>query len=669
VTRRRPLARRVAVAAVTLVVTAAPFSPVLAQPRAPSAARTLDVPYLPQSEDLCGGAAAAMVMRFWGAKRIYPQAFASLVDHSAGGIRTGALVTALQARGWTALAESGTPERLESQLAAGRPVVALVEVARRRYHYVVVLARTAHTVVLHDPARAPDRSLPNERFDRAWAATGRWMMTLLPPANLDATVPSHEVAAPEAPPSCAALVSQGVNAAADDRARSRTLLSQAATACPESSAPWREMAGVDILEKNWKAAVADASRAVRIDSRDQYAWQVLATVRFVEGEDIAALAAWNRAGEPQVDLVNVTGLERTRYGIVYGAGAIAPGTTLTASSLRLSARRIADVPAIAADRISYRPIEGGRAQVDVAVVERDAYPSGMPALAAVGVGAAVNRTLTASFASLSGGGERIDASWRWWTHRPAVSAAFVAPAPAIHGTWQVDASRETETFVAETRETRSHLGAAAGAWITERLRVEGHAGVDRWLDGPKQAMFGMNSEWWLVPDHMRLRGRVSHWTGSESFSTAVVDALFTSSANRSGNLWLVRGSAGGATQKAPALAWPGADTGQVRDVLLRAHPLLDGDVIAGGVFGRRLVSGGAEYQRWTRPSKWLLQYAPAAFLDVARATRGFGSSITSAQIDTGIGLRVSAPGAGVLRVDLAHGLRDGRTALSVMWER
>ena len=39
------------------------------------------------------------------------------------------------------------------------------------------------------------------------------------------------------------------------------------------------------------------------------------------------------------------------------------------------------------------------------------------------------------------------------------------------------------------------------------------------------------------------------------------------------------------------------------------------------------------------------------------------------QVDVGGGLRLSLPGTSVLRVDLAHGLRDGRTALSVGWQR
>jgi outer membrane translocation and assembly module TamA len=107
----------------------------------------------------------------------------------------------------------------------------------------------------------------------------------------------------------------------------------------------------------------------------------------------------------------------------------------------------------------------------------------------------------------------------------------------------------------------------------------------------------------------------------------------------------------------------------VRSTLLRAHPLLDGGVISGGAFGRRLVSGGVEWRRWSRPGTWLVQFAPAAFVDVARATRGFGASDTRTQVDAGIGVRLTAGGAGVLRVDLAHGLRDGRTALSIVLER
>ncbi|HTI39577.1 MAG TPA: C39 family peptidase [Vicinamibacterales bacterium] len=667
--------RRITPAAVAFVVTAALARSAAAQagpavPTDPTASSaTLTVPYLPQSEDLCGGAAAAMVMRYWGAQDVYPDAFASLVDRSAGGIRTGALASSLQARGWTPLVESGSIERLQEQVARRRPVIALIAVGRGRYHYVVVLGRHDGRTIVHDPARAPDRSLSDNGFDRAWAATDRWMLTLLPPADLHADAPPHDVTSAPAPASCAALVSRGIAVAERDRASSRPLLESATKACPQSSAPWRELAGLDALDKNWRAAAEHAGRAVRLDSGDQYAWRLLATAEYLSENGEAALDAWNHTGEPRIDLVNVTGLDRTRYSIVYDATGLAPRELLTPSTLRLAERRVADLPSIATARVSYRPVENGRAQVDVAVVERDAYPRGLSAIAALGIGATVDRAIDASVSSSTGGGERIDASWRWWAHRPAVSAAFIAPAPFLHGVWQIDAAHETETFAGGVQQTRTRIGGGFGAWLTDRLRISGIAGIDRWTNRERQPMVGGGVEFQPVPDYLTLRVQASHWTGSDAFSIGSIDARFTNSAVRSGTVWVARAGAAAATDDAPAMTWPGADTGHVRDTLLRAHPLLDDGVISGGVFGKRLVDAGVELQRWSRPSKWLLQYAPAVFVDAAQATRGLPSSLSAMQVDAGVGVRISAPGAGVLRMDLAHGLRDGRTAFSVVWER
>ena len=85
-------------------------------------------------------------------------------------------------------------------------------------------------------------------------------------------------------------------------------------------------------------------------------------------------------------------------------------------------------------------------------------------------------------------------------------------------------------------------------------------------------------------------------------------------------------------------------------------------------FGRTLTHATAEVQRWfDRPL--LTHVGLAGFVDSARAARGIAGSFTGTHVDVGGGLRLRIPGAdGVLRVDVAHGIRDGANALTVGWQ-
>jgi hypothetical protein len=125
----------------------------------------------------------------------------------------------------------------------------------------------------------------------------------------------------------------------------------------------------------------------------------------------------------------------------------------------------------------------------------------------------------------------------------------------------------------------------------------------------------------------------------------------------------------GVSDAAPFGLWPGAGDGRARAPLLRAHPLLhDGIVdLTRSAFGRELAYGSVETQRWLeRPS--LVRVGIAGFADVARATRRADAAPPAAQVDVGAGVRVRIPGAaGLLRVDVAHGIRDGANALTFGW--
>ena len=114
----------------------------------------LSVPFVPQTEALCGGAAAAMVLRYWGVHGVYADSFAPLVDRSAGGIHTSKLDDALMSRGWETKTGGGDLPRLAREIEQGRPVIVLIEDRPGRFHYVVVIAASeGGPIVLHDPAK------------------------------------------------------------------------------------------------------------------------------------------------------------------------------------------------------------------------------------------------------------------------------------------------------------------------------------------------------------------------------------------------------------------------------------------------------------------------------------------------------------------------------------
>jgi len=395
----------------------------------------------------------------------------------------------------------------------------------------------------------------------------------------------------------------------------------------------------------------------------------LATAEHLRHDDLAALSAWNRLGEPRADLVDIKGLERTRYMVIADAIGVRPREIITPGALRLARRRVLAVPAVAAARVSFQPGENGRAQIDAALVERDKAPVSYASWIGIGLRAATDREIATSFSSVSGGGDLVTVSWRWWEHRPRVAASYAAPGPL--GIWRLDASRETQTFGASAfEETRTHAGAEISNWIDQRIRVRAGAALENWSDRPRTAAVSAHVDVWPVVEHLAFEARGVTWRGAGvPFGAANTALRWRSRTTSTGAVW--RGDAGYSvvTASAPASIWPGADSGVARDGLLRAHPLLDDGIIRGGVFGRRLAFGTLEVQHWLKPGKRPIRVAPAAFVDIARAWRGLATTARRTQVDAGAGVRFSLLGMGVLRVDVARGLRDGRTALSVAWQR
>ena len=129
----------------------------------------------------------------------------------------------------------------------------------------------------------------------------------------------------------------------------------------------------------------------------------------------------------------------------------------------------------------------------------------------------------------------------------------------------------------------------------------------------------------LAADRLISRAQAEKWTLGQApgFWTRDLSVAWQSTSDRSRPFVFAIVGDSAASAGAPRALWMGAGTGQGRPMLLRAHPLLDSDVVNGPMFGRRITFGNAESQHPLRQTV-TGSIAVAVFVDAARAWDGLG---------------------------------------------
>jgi predicted double-glycine peptidase len=680
------------IASFVLVLASASVAPTAETPP------VLSVPYLSQTEDLCGGAAAAMIFRYWGDRYASVHQFASLVDRGSGGIRGDVLANAIRGRGWTAVRLRGSIETIRKHVITEQPLLLLIEDHPGRYHYVVAIGADEGHVYLHDPTWGPSRRYANSELLEIWRPTGFWALLVRPDENRtqhppnatgeagDAATAHAEVQAPAMnlgaePTACDLLLDDAIRSTRSKPPQSvEAALNQVRLECPDSSRPVSELAALRFVERRWRDAETLAAEAVHLDPSDTYGWDVLGSSRYVADDQAGALQAWNHIDQPRVDAVEIEGLTRTQYALVAQSLDLTPATLLTDARLRLAARRLNDLPTTVGSMVSYRPDENGFAKVEATVVERRFGRTGLE-WAATAARALANREMRAVFPGGRGQGEVWTAGWRWWDNRPRVAGSFSTPVVGrLAGVWRVALSWEEQTYDAGANEgvvREERLGASVGVanWLTADLRYELTAGADSW-DGSKAARIGGTLERRLLQDRLALVASAKLWLGEEPFADTQIRTRFRSSPNAQGLVWSGSATLQTATAKAPLWAWAGAGAGRSRLQRLRAHPLLVNGIISGPAFGRQLSQASFEVSRWISttsgpPSFFgslggVVPLGLAAFIDTAHVRHRLpGARGQPLQIDGGVGVRLSFPAEnGTIRIDYARGLRDENQAVT-----
>jgi hypothetical protein len=616
-----------------------------------------------------------MVLRHWGDRRVLVEEFAPLVDRDAGGIADDVLVEEVKRRGWQAALIDGSLERLRQSLTRGEPPILLIEDRPGFLHYVVFVGIEADAVLLHDPTWGPARRLDIAEFQQQWKASGQWALVVRPGAVLPAKSPVRNAAVATPSTACdhsldealRTIEQTGLDGAED-------LLTAVSLQCPAESRPLSELAGVRFARRDWAEAERLARRAVTLNSRDEYAWEVLAGSRFLQDDPEAALTAWNEVGRPRVDVLKIDGLRQTRYALVAESAGIQPGRVLTVEDMKRAERRLRQLPTFQTVRLLYRPDADGYAVIDAQVLERSTRPEGLGAWIGRAVAAAVERELAVDVPGSTGQGELWSGGWRWWPQRERIRVSFAAPRlRGWPGVWRVSLSQEAQSYAVSRRlirEERLRGSVTIERWLTSSTWYRFELGVDVWDGRRRTASIGGRIDRRFISDRLAIGVGGSAWTSHGEPPFGVADMSLTVRTPSAGSDLQHSATFGldVATARTPLSAWSSADSGTARGHLLRAHPLLKDGVVTGPAFGRVLRYASVE-------SAYPIPRWPGGLLAVA----GFADFVSVRHrlpdapglpwhVDAGIGLRVRLRGReGALRIDYGRGLRDGADAISIGW--
>ena len=688
--------------ALLLVISAGAPLPVSGQvlPRSPAVAfathgatPVLDVPFVPQIPALCGGAAVAMVLRYFGQRGVYAEDFAPLVVATGEGIRTDDLINAVRQRGWQAVPFAGAADLMQRRLEQGQPVIALIEDRPGRYHYVVIVAWRAGRVTIHDPARGPHRQLDENRFERAWQTTGHWAMLVLPP-NAPASATAPIVASPVGAAAaatdlsrtgtdqCSTLLDAAVNAArgGEHDAAERVLL-EAGELC-NGAAVMVELSALRFQQRRYADAADIASAVVAVDPERTAAWDLLASSRYLLDDADGALQAWNRIDRPRNDLTRIDGLRSSTFSTVSRAIGIGSGELVTTGSLARARRRVGSLPTVQRARVDYRPVRGGDVEVQAAIAERPVLPVSVPDLLVHGVRALVDSRLRIDISNAFRVGEAWLLDWVWQRSRRSAELGFAAPdAFGARGVWQLHVADRTLTYrvatgsvqsdsrTGEDRETHRAATMSISDWVTGALQWRLSGSLDAWSG--RGAFAGLVAQVQLRGwrDRVALRAARGGWWsvgGDDAFHTMRLHAAVRSKDARAPFEWSVRSGIAIASDSAPRSQWTAAGNHFATDPLLRAHAAMDDDgVMTAAFFAPRLVHAGVELRRWLKPVG-PVQLGAAAFIDAATVSHVPSTVSTRTALDIGAGLRLRAPAlSGAIRADAALGVTDGATALSI----
>lgn len=482
------------------------------------------------------------------------------------------------------------------------------------------------------------------------------------------------------PFSCAGLVDTAVDSGTAGRLDAAVLILLDATArCPAEPRVGRELAGMRFRQGRYATAAALAADYVARVPGDTLGWQLLATARYLTGDNDRALDAWNRVGLPRVrQLILNSSAEQRRSAFERVIG-IPEHSVLTTARLQIARRRLNDLPSVDGASIHYQAHSSDSVLVRASVIERPVLDPWWRVAASTTARALGSQTARLELSNPAGWGERWQAEWRWEEARPR--RALQLDIPVSKGVAGVEVAWERLRVAVDTgihgvtEDTWQKAVGRYSWWSSPNFRPEFALGVESWNGARRYVQVSTRTEFRLMGDRVRTQVAALQATALHdhpSYRSAGLRAWWASSPGLRRATWSARLGADWVSADAPLGTWPLVNRSMDRAVPLRAEPAIEGSAMAARATGRAVLHGGLGADH-PIGDVGPFTIALGIFLDAARVTSPAQSNVGDRHyLDGGGGVRVGlGRGAlGVVRFDLAWGLlSEQRFGVSVGYHK
>ena len=187
-----------------------------------------------------------------------------------------------------------------------------------------------------------------------------------------------------------------------------------------------ELAGVEFSTQNFETAKNDLRKALALDPKDVYARNFLATIYFLTGNLEAAIANWNRIGQPRITGLLMQPQPRLRPALLRRAIVIPPIGELRFSDLRDAQARLENLDLFSRYRFELMPLSRGDYELDFISEERNGWGSSkLEALASILRD--LPYAIDPAYYNIGGSAMNFVSYLRWNENRRRIAASFSRP--------------------------------------------------------------------------------------------------------------------------------------------------------------------------------------------------------------------------------------------------